>query len=227
MSKGFFYNIIFFLGGLVILIFIINSHVNVSFDKKHEVFIQLLGLPQKKYIKDRQDSIQLIKKIVRTISNYGSLESLPKGVEKNLKSFYFYKKGLCFDRSIIYEQIFSYYGLKTHHYFLAFNDNIFTTIFSKNTISHTLVSVMVGGNEVFIDTNNYFVSVDSDGKPIVDFLKRVTNENFKSPALWWNVYFKKYKYYLIIRGLYSRNGDFFQSIINTPEINFFDLKFEQ
>ncbi len=85
---------------------------------------------------------------------------------------------------------------------------MFKTIFSRTTISHTLVSVMVGDDEVFIDTNNYSVSVDFENKPISNFLKKVSANNFGSSALWWNVYFKEYRYSLIIRGMYSRNGDF-------------------
>jgi hypothetical protein len=175
-------------------------------------------------LKDKNDSIRLIKDVVRVISNYGTLEPLPNGEIKNLKSFYYHKKGLCYDRSIFYEKIFSYYGFKTYHYFLAFNDNLFKTVFSRTTISHTLVSVMVGKDEVFIDTNNYFLSVDYENKPISYFLKKVCANNFGSSALWWNVYFKEYRYNLIIRGLYSRKGDFFKSLIKTPEFNVFDLK---
>lgn len=221
MSKNIFYSFII-LG--ILIIFLSNSHVSVSFDKEEEVYIELFGLPKKKYLKDKNDSIKLIKEVVRVISNFGAHEPLPIGEIKNLKSFYYYKKGLCFDRSIVYEKIFSYYGFKAYHYFLAFNDNLVKTIFSRTTISHTLVSVMVGKDEVFIDTNNYFVSVDFENKPIRNFLKKVSTNNFLSSALWWNVYFKKYRCSLIIRGMYSRNGDFFESLIKTPEFNYFDLK---
>jgi len=221
VSKYILYNSII-LG--ILIIFLSNSHVSVSFDKEDTVYIKLLGLPQKGICKDKNDTIKLIQQVVKVISNFGTLEPLPFGEIKNLKSFYNYKKGICFDRSIVYEKIFSYYGFKTYHYFLAFNDNLVKTIFSRTTISHTLVSVMVGKDEVFIDTNNYFVSVDFDNKPISNFIKKVSTDNFGSPALWWNVYFKKYRYSLIIRGMYSRNGDFFESLIKTPEFNFFDFK---
>ena len=209
---------------MLLVVFFCNSHVSVSFDKEEEVYIGLLGLPKKNFLKDKNDSINLIQEVVKKISSYGSLDPLPFGEIKSLKAFYYYKKGLCYDRSIVYEKIFSYYGFKTHHYFLAFNEDLIKTIFSRTTISHTLVSVMVGDDEIFIDTNNYFVSVDSKNKPISNFLKKVTTNNFESSALWWNVYFTKYRHHLIIRGMYSRNGNFFESLINTPEFNFFDLK---
>lgn len=221
MSKNILFNLIIL---LISIIFISNSHVNVSFNKNEEVYIELLGLPKKKYLKSKNDSIELIKEVVCVISNFGSLEPLPFGEIKNLKSFYNYKKGLCFDRGIVYEMVFSYYGFKTFHYFLAFNDNLVKTIFSKTTVSHALISVLVGKDEIFIDTNNYFVSVNSDNKPISSFLEKVKKNNFESTALIWNIYFKKYKYNLIVRGMYSRNGDFFESFIKTPEFNFFDLK---
>lgn len=208
----------------ILVIFFSNSHVSVSCSKEEEVYIELLGLPKKEFLRDKSDSIKLIKEVVRIISNYGTFEPIPIHEIKGLKSFYYYKKGLCFDRSIVYEKIFAYYGLKTYHYFFAFNDNLFKTVFSKTTISHTLVSVLVGKEEVFIDTNNNFVSIDFENKPISNFLKKVSTNNFGSSALWWNVYFKKYRYSLIIRGMYSRNGDFFESLISTPEFNFFDLK---
>lgn len=221
MSKNILYSLIV-LG--IFVIFFCNSQVSVSFVKEEEVYIELLGLPKKEFLRDKSDSINLIKEVVRIISNYGTFEPLPIDKIKDLKSFYYYKKGLCFDRSIVYEKIFSYYGFKTHHYFFAFNDNLVKTVFSRSTISHTVVSVMLGKEEVFIDTNNNFVSLDFENKPICNFLEKVSTNNFDSSALWWNVYFKNYKCSLIIRGMYSRNGDFFESLINTPEFNFFDLK---
>jgi hypothetical protein len=61
-------------------------------------------------LQDKNDSIRLIQDVVRVISDYGTLEPLPIGEITNVKSFYYNKKGLCFDRSIFYEKIFSYYG---------------------------------------------------------------------------------------------------------------------
>ncbi len=51
----------------------------------------------------------------------------------------------------------------------------YKTIFSKTTVSHTLISVLVGKDEIFIDTNNYFLSVNSDNKPIRSFLGKEKN----------------------------------------------------
>jgi hypothetical protein len=83
---------IFYLIFIILIIFISNSHVNVSFDKNEEVYFELLGLHNKKYLNSKNDSIELIKKVVCVISNFGSLEPLPFGGIKILKSFFNYKK---------------------------------------------------------------------------------------------------------------------------------------
>jgi hypothetical protein len=201
-------------------------NVSVETTKSDEYLIlNYFNLPKVEPNYTYKEKVDLAKKVVFTISSFGSFEALPVGYDKNLLNFLKFNKGLCFDRSIIYEKIFKYYGFKVHHYYVGFNDSKFGVLFKKNTISHTFLSIEIDGKELFIDSNQYFLSLDKNDRLIDSFFRKIKNNEIDSEALWWTKYFKEHKESLIIRGLYSRNGYFFKPYLPIPDVNFVELKF--
>lgn len=213
---------------IVILFFLVLffeiSNVNVRCDSNDEFLIlNFFKLPVKKDKYSKRDKILLIKEIVQKVSDFGEFLPLPSGIDKNLQNFIKFKRGLCFDRAIIYEKIFKYYGFKMHHYYIGFNNSKLEVLFSKKTVSHTIISIEIGEEELFIDSNNYFLSIDNNDNIIKNFFIKLKLGKIRNKALWWTSYFKEYESSLFIRGLYSRNGNFFKPYLPIPEINFYDL----
>jgi hypothetical protein len=120
--------------------------------------------------------------------------------------------------------IFKYYGFIVHHYYVGFNDSKISVLFGKKTISHTFISIEIDGEELYIDSNQYFLSLDKDDALIKSFFTKIRLNEFNDKALWWTSYFKDYKSSLILRGLYSRNGNFFKPFLPIPDINFSDFR---
>ena len=210
---------------ICILLFIKVFDVEVKYDKTDEnLIINYFKLPKVKSSYTYKEKIDLTKKVVHSISSFGSFKSIPHKYEKNLTNFVKFKQGLCFDRSIIYEIIFKYYGFKVHHYYVGFNDSKIRVLFRKRTISHAFISIEIDGEELFIDSNQYFLSVDKNDVIIKSFFTKIRLNKFYDKALWWTSYFKEYKSSLIVRGLYSRNGFFFKPFLPIPDVNFYDFR---
>jgi hypothetical protein len=135
----------------------------------------------------------------------------------NVEYYYKNRTGECYDRAMLMEKIFSYYGFKFRHAFVYYGNKVhdpnFLHLFVKSTQSHALLEVKTKMGWMAIGTNANWIGISTNGKVLnisdlkQEFNKRtlfLRNEAFIGIPFW-----KEGNKFKVCYGLYSRSGKFF------------------
>lgn len=223
LFKGF----LFF--AFIFLLLVLNSKsvVNTSEDKQFiEAFSKEWQLPR------NSDSIhasfesevafiaRLQEAAVKTVHH----EEIPRRYFGNVKYYFTNRKGQCYDRAVLLEKFFTYYGFPFRHLYLFFDPKgqypSALNFFKRNIPSHALVEVKTKKGWMAIGTNANWIGLTRENEAITigELRKRVGANSLalRNEATvgqcFWEVSADRFRY---IYGIYSRHGDFFSSSKDT------------
>jgi hypothetical protein len=163
-----------------------------------------------------KDQIILIADIQsRVLDKFPIGDGLPLFSEREPINLNLTRQGLCFDRSRYLDKIYQYYGFKTRHVYILYNQgkHFLISMLTKGHRSHAVTQVLTSRGWLVVDSNEKYLAVDHQGNPIT--LEHLGAGGVVDGAL-------GDKFWPII-GLYSRNGMFYKPYILVPEINIIDF----
>jgi hypothetical protein len=224
LLKGLLYVFIFF---IAILVFNSQSVVNSKEDKQ---YIQAFSAEWK--LQQNPDSIhadfeneiafirQLQESAVRSIQQV----EIPHQYFGNLKFYYTNRKGFCYDRAVMMEKFFLYYGFPFRHLYLFYDPSgnypSAANFFKRNTPSHALLEVKTKKGWMVIGTNANWIGLSSNNEviDIKEFKKQAGANKLAlkyNPSIGESFWEGKGNKFRFIYGIYSRHGDFFNSMQDT------------
>ena len=170
------------------------------------------------------DELNFIISIQRSVLNIApGNDSLPYGQKRELKELYEARTGLCFDRSRVIEKLLRYGGFETRHvsiYSTEKTDSVIISLITPGVKSHAVTEVLTKDGWLVVDSNNPWVSMDADQRPISIHAMQLSIKT-SAPIKWHKVppaaiYTKPF---IFIYGLYSRHGQFYPPFDFIPDIN--------
>ena len=200
-------------------VFAKNWKLSASVDSVHTNFESEIQL-----VRNLQDSV------IAGIKHF----EIPHQSFGNVSCYYNNHKGLCYDRAVLMEKMLDFYGFSFRHVYLSLVPNgssaSFLGLMQKATPSHALLEVKTAKGWMAIGTNANWVGLSDDGKVLTtedvrEKLKRRSLKlkyTFDDTHVFWK---EKGSDFIIIYGLYSRHGDFFNNTNNRtasilPALNF-------
>ncbi len=137
--------------------------------------------------------------------------------------FYFRNRaGVCYDKAILLEKIFTSYGFSIRHMYLYYREDSISInksdFFKKGLASHAMLEVKTKKGWMVVATNGNWLGIDSQDNPLTihdlrDQLKASTIK-LKKPNYYGSYFFEPLRIpsnFLIIYGIYSRHGQFLRN----------------
>ena len=149
----------------------------------------------------------------------------------SVKKYYELRHGFCYDRAVMLEKFFLYYGFAIRHIYVYYRSDDAvpdrSDFFKKGLRSHALVEVKTKRGWMVVGTNSNWLGVQKDGQvlSIFDVRAKLSEDNLsllkKSDR---GVHFfeglKSRSRFKILYGVYSRHGDFFRSGLVESAFNY-------
>lgn len=158
-------------------------------------------------------------------------EVIPINNPREPKDLYYFKQGLCFDRSRVIEKICRNSGFKVRHVFLFLDDKKekdFSVYFRKDSVnSHAVSEVKTKKGWLILGSNFPWIAMDKNNSPLSMRDIKLNNQKGIVPdSIYKNVspldmlYDPNIKY---VYGLYSRHGRFYAPFNFIPDYNLGEL----
>lgn len=207
-----------------VLIFVCWFHgVSNEISEQDKIFIPKFteniaaASPESSY----EQQIEFIKRVQDSVLTVAPLnKGLPYGQEREPRDLYEAKVGLCFDRSRVIEKILRFNGFETRHIFIYSikNSNSLKAFATPNVPSHAVTEVKTGRGWLVIDSNDSWISLDTEGNPVsMEILTENKTINWQnSPP----VIYSDIAPFTFVYGLYSRHGKFYPPYNFIPDINY-------
>ena len=142
----------------------------------------------------------------------------------DVKFYYENRKGFCFDRALLLELFYKYYGFKVRHAFIYYHTDSTATgnldFLDPKIYSHAMLEIKTVRGWMAVGTNHCWLGIDKDGK-LLDLekiraelkatgtLALAKNSEEGQPFFTSLPLHSNFKF---IYGLYSRHGKFLQSV---------------
>ena len=169
-----------------------------------------------------EDQIKLIQQAQQAVySRTIGWKGIPEGQPREPKQLYLGRTGLCYDRSRVLEKVFTYLGFTSRHLALFERQpyqHAFNTILFQHIPSHAISEVLTNKGWLMVDSNDLWVSLDSNRCPISmpqmqARYQRNEKINWASSVLKHEEIFFN-KRCIALYGLYSRHGRFYPPYIS-------------
>ncbi len=161
-------------------------------------------------------------------------KQIPRNQTRNPKDLYDLRYAQCSDRSRAIDKMLRLAGFKTRVasvYGTSKTGSAIKSLLSndKNLVrSHSVVEVKTQKGWMIVDTNDLWLSLDEDMRPISleEWQHLLSNKNYE-----WNtsntgeIYWLLKEPYTYVYGLYSRHGYFYPPYNPLPDINWLELTF--
>lgn len=211
---------------LLPFVLLVCNSKSVNIKKDEEVFIKAFAqewkvdLPIDSIHSSFETEVRFINAAQKAVIFNVAHEEIAQSKFGDLSYYYKNRKGLCYDRAVLMEKFFSFYGFDFRHIYLFFGDNnktpSFTSLFKKGLASHALLEVKTKKGWMAIGTNADWIGLTQDNNvmsvPLIRQKLQTGKLNLKEYATRGNVFWKvKKQNFQFIYGLYSRHGDFFTS----------------
>jgi hypothetical protein len=152
-------------------------------------------------------------KVVATLKH----KIIPYEEVGNVEYYFKNRSGECYDRALLMEKIFSYYGFEFRHAFVYYgnqrNDPSFLNLFNKATKSHALLEIRSSKGWMAIGTNANWIGISTNNKVLVlsDIKQQFIQGKLylKEEASIGIPFWKEGNKFNVCYGLYSRSGKFF------------------
>ena len=179
--------------------------------------------------------IQRAQKVIylRTIGWIG----IPEGMAREPKQLYLSRSGMCYDRSRVLEKIFTYMGFTIRHLAMFERQSYqhaYSTILFQHIPSHAISEVLTKKGWLMVDSNDLWISLDSNQKPVSMPQMQARYRNGEKIQWEASVLSHDEAFYnkrcIALYGLYSRHGCFYPPYVKgIPDFRVRDLfyNFEQ
>jgi hypothetical protein len=144
---------------------------------------------------------------------------IPEFSTRELEDLIRRKSGFCYDRSRAIDKALAHLGFETRHVYLLYKrDKGFVhALLTYQQPSHAVTEVRTSKGWMVVDSNNAWIALAKDGRPIAADRVYDSRAQFETVAEpfnepWWS-----------IRGLYSRKGFFYRPFLPFPELNWPDF----
>lgn len=140
----------------------------------------------------------------------------------SVKKYYDQRQGYCYDRAVLLEKFFLYYGFTIRHVFIYFNpDNTLpdrSDFFSKDLLSHAMLEVKTKKGWITVGTSCNWLGIQDNGElltthdlrnRLADGTLSLAKKGNKGIAFFDSL--KSRERFKILYGVYSRHGNFFRS----------------
>lgn len=147
--------------------------------------------------------------------NRGIAVSTPREPEDLVRLGY----GLCYDRSRAIEKALTFCGFKTRHLYILHQRgrSFLPALLGYQHPSHAATEVLTSRGWVFVDSNTLWISLSRRGEVVPP--AQVWEHRAEFASLPTDITGP----YWTIRGLYSRNGNFYPPYIPFPDLNWPDF----
>jgi hypothetical protein len=149
----------------------------------------------------------------------------------DVRYYYENRSGFCYDRMILLEKIFLYFGFDIRHVFVYYPENNataeeprFSALFKKGTGSHALSEVKTRKGWMVLGSNADWIGLDLTDQPFT--IKGLQNQLYKTgevplkrPPLYGICFWKSQPRFRYLYGVYSRHGRFFPPNTGIPDYN--------
>ncbi|MDQ3145316.1 MAG: hypothetical protein M3Q57_10640 [Pseudomonadota bacterium] len=151
---------------------------------------------------------------------------IPEGRPRELPDLIRIGYGLCFDRSRAIETVLRARGFETRHaaiYSTAETGSALESFATPRTESHAVTEVKTAAGWLLVDSNQRWIGLTADGRPI-DLIELRQSNNLQ-----WHPMVKDALPYIYTRpftwayGLYSRHGRFYPPYNAVPDVNWSEL----
>lgn len=195
---------------------------------KHSIplyLAEIKPLPNNPSYEDELFFINAVQQTVQRVAS-GSL-GIPLDQAREPLELYIAKSGSCYDRSRVIEKILRYSGFKTRHismYSTQKTGSTLKSLLTPQTPSHALAEVLTRKGWLVVGSNNPWVSIDRNNKPISLQEMQVSIE--KGISIPWKIDPQSKFYaepFTFVYGLYSRHGRFYPPYDSIPDINYGEL----
>jgi hypothetical protein len=168
------------------------------------------------------------------VKNFGGAFH-PNEVVGKVDYYYQNRQGVCYDKAILMEKIFSTYGFPIRHMYIHFQEDSTTTskldIFNKALTSHAMLEVKTKKGWMVVATNGNWLGLDPQDNPITisDVRSRIKagTLKLKKSNYYGEYFFKAFRIphnFLITYGVYSRHGQFLRSTPIETALNAIGVK---
>lgn len=179
--------------------------------------------------KDFQSEYLFIEKLEHSVLNEICHKEISHSMFGNMSYYFKEKMGFCYDRAVLMEKVFLYYGFPFRHIFIYYpsekdKDPGLYDFFRKSTESHAVLEVKTKNGWMLMDSNSDWIGLSKNGKPftikdlradLYDNGKIDLKEEYTNGVPFW----KEHPKFNYVYGFYSRNGSFFSPHIGLPEVN--------
>lgn len=226
MKKKLFRTSIFIILFLLLTAFLFNSYPNVTKEDKQyiNIFLKEWNISSSPAdVHQRFESeYAFISRVQDSVVNSISHSFVSTDKIGSVKKYYELRQGFCYDRAVMLEKFFIYFGFKVRHVFVYFNlDNTLpdrSDFFSKGLRSHAMVEVKTKRGWMVVGTNCNWLGLQQDGKilNIYDLRRKLAKGGLNllkrhNRGIPFFEGLKNRDRFKIVYGLYSRHGDFFRS----------------
>jgi hypothetical protein len=171
-----------------------------------------------------EEQIEFIRRVQDAVLSVAPVnKGLPYRQEREPKDLYEARFGLCFDRSRVIEKILRFHGFETRHIFIysVKDSNALKAFATPSVPSHAVTEVKTQKGWLVIDSNDRWISLDSNGNPVamsgVTENKSISWQN-EPPPIYTTIAPFTYVY-----GLYSRHGEFYPPYNFIPDVHYGEL----
>lgn len=226
MKKKLFRTSIFIILFLLLTAFLFNSYPNVTKEDKQYINLFLkewnINSSPADVHRDFESEYAFISRVQDSIvgkicHSYVSTEHIGA-----VKKYYKERQGYCYDRAVMLEKFFIYYGFTIRHVFVYFNpDNTLpdrSDFFSRELLSHAMLEVKTKKGWMAVGTSCNWLGVQEGGelldtydlrRKLADNMLHLSKKGDRGVPFYATL--KNRERFKIIYGVYSRHGDFFRS----------------
>ena len=208
---------IFLIGVILLAVNNVDNDIT-SLDREYATKIIRLDTIK---VESFEEEIDFIRSVQASVISLTEPVGIPEGRGRELEDIYTLKKGLCFDRSRAIEKLLRIKGFETRHVFLVLNRDVskIRGLLTPGIDSHAITEVKTKRGWLIVDSNQLWISLSSDNRPVsLADISDINEEEFswKYPNGTSKLYTENY---LPIYGLYSRHGRFYKPYNFIPDIN--------
>ncbi|MCF8221125.1 MAG: transglutaminase family protein [Cryomorphaceae bacterium] len=228
-----------FLACLVLLAFAFNGHPTVT--KTDQTYIDSFLTEWK--IPAQTDSIHasfdrevaFVSRVQDSIVKNFDGAFHPQEAVGNVDFYFRNRAGVCYDKAMLMEKIFSSYGFPIRHMYIYFRDDSTaisrSDFFKKGLTSHAMLEVETQKGWMTVATNGNWLGLDLNGDPLTIYEVRdqikAGNLKLKKTNYYGIYFFEAFRMpsnFLITYGIYSRHGQFLRNAPVEKALNSIGIK---
>ncbi len=211
---------------LILLFFTFNASPVMS--KQDEVYIEAFIREWKMTAacdschRDFDSEIRFISMVQDSVIKDIQHEQVSFSNAGNIRYYYENRKRFCFDRALLLEMLYRYYGFNVRHVFVYFRDDNTETrdldFLKRKIYSHAMIEVKTQKGWMAVGTNHNWIGLDKTGQvlDIGQIRKELTAHTLtlvKNPVTGTPFFasLAQPSNYKFVYGLYSRHGEFLTS----------------